>query len=237
MLIYFIRHGDPDYANDSLTEKGKMQAEALAKRLAQSHIDEIFVSANGRAKMTAAPTAAATGIESKVEEWLSENIAWKNFSCEIGGGRHGFSHMQASEIMKSEDTMKRLGGDWYNAECFHGIDIAGGMKFFEEKSDEFMLRQGYERIGAIYKIVEKNEKNIAIFGHQGNGMVWLSHLLAVPLPLFGGSFDLAHTGVTIIEMRDRGSGYTAPRCVCFSDMSHIYADERLEMEYQNRLKI
>ena len=32
MRILFIRHGDPDYANDTLTEKGRREASALAAR-------------------------------------------------------------------------------------------------------------------------------------------------------------------------------------------------------------
>ena len=31
MKIRFIRHGDPDYGNDTLTEKGRKEAELLAK--------------------------------------------------------------------------------------------------------------------------------------------------------------------------------------------------------------
>ena len=31
MKIRFIRHGDPDYGNDTLTEKGRKEAQLLAK--------------------------------------------------------------------------------------------------------------------------------------------------------------------------------------------------------------
>ena len=44
MLIYFVRHGHPDYENDSLTEIGTLQAEAAAKRLANSGIQEVYSS-------------------------------------------------------------------------------------------------------------------------------------------------------------------------------------------------
>lgn len=33
MNIYIIRHGDPDYEKDSLTEKGWREAELLSRRL------------------------------------------------------------------------------------------------------------------------------------------------------------------------------------------------------------
>lgn len=35
MRILFIRHGDPDYANDTLTEKGHRRQRSLLKE--QSH--------------------------------------------------------------------------------------------------------------------------------------------------------------------------------------------------------
>ena len=31
MRLIFIRHGDPDYVHDTLTEKGKREAELLAE--------------------------------------------------------------------------------------------------------------------------------------------------------------------------------------------------------------
>ena len=44
MILYYVRHGDPIYNPDSLTELGKRQAEAVAKRLAVHGIDKIFAS-------------------------------------------------------------------------------------------------------------------------------------------------------------------------------------------------
>ena len=41
MRIVFVRHGEPDYERDCLTEKGKLQAKAAAKRLVRENIQEI----------------------------------------------------------------------------------------------------------------------------------------------------------------------------------------------------
>ena len=53
MRILIIRHGDPDYQNDSLTEKGWREAELLRDRLTQLPIDAFYCSPLGRAKATA----------------------------------------------------------------------------------------------------------------------------------------------------------------------------------------
>lgn len=72
MLLYIIRHGDPDYKTDSLTERGKLQAEALGQRLFRSRIDRVFSSPMGRAKLTAEPTCRLLGLECNIEEWAHE---------------------------------------------------------------------------------------------------------------------------------------------------------------------
>ena len=38
MRLIFIRHGDPDYKNDGLTEKGMREAELIAKRVASWNV-------------------------------------------------------------------------------------------------------------------------------------------------------------------------------------------------------
>ena len=91
MLLYIVRHGDPIYNPDTLTEKGFRQAEALAPRMKNSGINKIFSSPNGRARQTADPTAKLLGLEYTIEDWTSENHAWKDFSCEGVLGRRNRS--------------------------------------------------------------------------------------------------------------------------------------------------
>ena len=57
MRLLLIRHGDPDYIHDTLTEKGEKEAELLADMISrQQHIDSIYVSPLGRARKTASYT-------------------------------------------------------------------------------------------------------------------------------------------------------------------------------------
>jgi probable phosphoglycerate mutase len=72
MLLYIVCHGDPIYETDSLTERGKLQAEAVGKRIADSKIDRIFSSPMGRAKMTAEPACRLLGLDYTVEDWTHE---------------------------------------------------------------------------------------------------------------------------------------------------------------------
>ena len=57
MRLYIIRHADPDYPNRTITDKGHLEAQALAKRLASQGLDRIYSSPLGRAIHTAQYTA------------------------------------------------------------------------------------------------------------------------------------------------------------------------------------
>lgn len=47
MRLILVRHGDPDYEHDSLTETGFREAECLGGRMAKMNISEIYVSQKG----------------------------------------------------------------------------------------------------------------------------------------------------------------------------------------------
>ena len=55
MILYYIRHGEPIYDPDCLTELGHKQADAVSKRLALYGVDEIYSSTSIRARQTAEP--------------------------------------------------------------------------------------------------------------------------------------------------------------------------------------
>jgi probable phosphoglycerate mutase len=81
---------------------------------------------------------------------------------------------------------------------------------------------GYERDGGKYKILRSNPEQIAIFCHNGFGLIWLSHLLQIPLPLMWSGFTMAPSSVTTILFDERSSEWAVPRCIGFGDTSHLY---------------
>ena len=72
MRILFIRHGDPDYANDTLTEKGWREASALAARAEALDMGECYVSPLGRAQATAEYSLKKLGKTAETLDWLQE---------------------------------------------------------------------------------------------------------------------------------------------------------------------
>ena len=101
MRFYLIRHGDPEYATDSLTQHGRMQAEAIATYLTayhglgtKRHKVGVVSSPMGRARETAAPTARAlvNGV-AEVENWLEEKN-WRVPAVNLWKGDEGHEARQ-----------------------------------------------------------------------------------------------------------------------------------------------
>ncbi|MGB4658254.1 MAG: histidine phosphatase family protein, partial [Mobilitalea sp.] len=72
MKLIFVRHGDPDYKNDYLTDKGFREAGLLADRLTKLNIRDFYSSPLGRAKATAKVTLDRLDREAVVYDWLQE---------------------------------------------------------------------------------------------------------------------------------------------------------------------
>jgi probable phosphoglycerate mutase len=220
MHLYIIRHGDPDYKNDCLTEKGKQQAQALAQRLALRGIDKVFSSPKGRAKETAEPTCQKLALPCMIEEWASEDLAWRDFHKINADGVAGWSYSCQNTLLKDEKYA--LSGEWEKLDVFTDcLDVKGGYQRIACASDDFLSRLGYVREKNIYRITKPNEDKVALFCHGGMGLPLLSHLLAIPPLIFFAGFDIPHTGVTVLDFFNYPNGQTAPKCLCFSDLSHL----------------
>ena len=123
MLLFVIRHGDPIYDPDSLTPKGHLQANALAKRFAIHGLDKIYSSPVNRAKLTAQPTADILSKPVEIEEWTSESLAWQDFFVEFPGGRRGWIFdLPNYQFLQNGD--ENLGiADWQKAQSVQLLDL------------------------------------------------------------------------------------------------------------------
>lgn len=240
MLLYVIRHGDPIYDPDTLTPKGRLQAAAVAKRLAVHGLDEIYSSPLGRARETAQPSCELMGLPMQIEEWTSESLAWRDLGITTPEGRHGWAfhvipHARYLAEYAAEQAKPCDRKGWEELDSLKPYNLKPGVDRIAADSDAFLARMGYVREGAVYRAEKPNSRRIAVFCHQGFGTIWLSHLLSIPAPVFWAAFDLTHSSVTILHFPD-AEGYVAPQCLCLSDVSHIYR-EGLPLQYNNRIDI
>jgi probable phosphoglycerate mutase len=243
MLLFYIRHGDPIYSPDSLTPLGHEQAKALAKRLLTHGVNEIYSSPSNRAQLTATPIAELLKKEIKICEWADEAIAAKYFSVPVSENRGTWAFFDFETRRKFVTTeVLALGDNWYTHEYFKDNNFTEGVKVVNEGVDSLMLELGFkhDRENHFYTRVDdskkpdKNERRIALFGHQGNGIAVLSSILDVPYNVFAAHFDICHTGMSVIHFNENDEKII-PKMLQLSNDSHLYR-EGILTGYNNAFK-
>lgn len=238
MLLYYVRHGDPIYDPDSLTPLGHRQAEAVAKRLANHGIDNIYTSSSNRAILTSKPTCEILGKEATVLDWCNEYYAAKYFFVDNNkGGKSWVFHQQRYIEKFASKEVVDLGYNWYNHPDFATMQFKEGIESTKQKAFEFLSQCGftYDEQKGMYKSSKQGNKRIAVFAHQGMGLLLLSIISLIPYPAFCTRFDITHTGVTVIEFPET-DGYVLPKILTLSNDSHIYASG-LPTKYNNDIYI
>lgn len=238
MIFYLIRHGDPIYDPDSLTPLGHKQAEALAKRLALYGLDEIYASSSMRAKMTAEPTCKTLGKEMTVLDWANECYAFEDTAVQKEDGSYAWSfHVKEFIEAYNSREVRAMGEEWHKHPFFKGTPMEKGIGRIHRATDEFFRSLGYEhdREKGCYKVLKENKKRVALFAHQGFGLLFLSSVLDIPYPLTCTRFDLGHSSMTVIHF-DEGVGETYPKMWQMSNDSHLYKEEILT-GYCNQMDI
>ena len=225
MRLVIIRHGDPDYSIDSLTETGWKEAKLLVPRVEKLNAKAFYVSPLGRARDTAAVSLKALGREAEVKQWLREF---------------------APRVQKSNDRKPKVAWDWlpedwtkeprffdrdrwFEPEIFQNAGIEAEAKWVWQGLDEVLANHGYVREGDYYRAERPNKDTIVFFCHFGLECVLLSHLLNVsPMVLWHGTCA-APSSVTILNTEERREGNAYFRMACFGDTSHLYVADQEPM--------
>ena len=166
MRIIFIRHGEPDYALDCLTERGRIQAKAAADRLKEEGIEAIFSSPLGRAAETAAFAAETLNLPVKTLDFMRE-LHWGSIDgtpVPADGHPWDLADMLAAEGRDLTDP------DWREHPYFSNNLVTAEADHVAQKTDEWLLSLGYERRGAYYRCVRSDDaqRTVALFSHGGS---------------------------------------------------------------------
>lgn len=217
MEILIVRHCEPDYARDSLTEKGVREAELLAERLSQTKTDYIYASPMGRAQKTASYTLKKTGQTMETLPWL-----------------HEFEGSVKTGLFKRDCCWDRKPSYWtkipdyYTYEKWHKVPLMKKNKVWNKYKevcdglDELLLRHGYRHDGNIFRVEKENHDVIVLFCHFGVEAVILSHLFGTsPMPLWH-NFRALPSSVTRVVTEEREKGIAAFTCLQYGDLSHLY---------------
>ena len=220
MRIVFVRHGEPDYTHDCLTEQGKLQAQAAAERLREEGIEEIFSSPLGRAAETAAATAELLKLPVKTLDYMRE-LHW--------GSTDGTPLPSDGHPWDLADLMAEEGWDltnpgWREHPYFKNNQVTANADMVAEKTDEWLRSLGYEREGAFYRCVrpDNRQKTVALFSHGGSSAAAMGHILNLPFPYACGLFHLEFTGITIIRLDKNPGSRRLPCLELANDGRHIH---------------
>jgi broad specificity phosphatase PhoE len=220
MRLHIIRHGDPDYQNDSLTPRGQQEAEALVSRLAALPLTAIYSSPLGRAKKTAEPTAKNLELPINVLTWARE--------VELPTVEPGTDLLSKKVVVWNlpphmlKECEQQEGG-WMNAPVLSPPKAALA---FDE------IRAGWQNLVGQFGVFEKDghwfttkklpASDIALFCHHGLGLALLSVLMEVPATLLWRSMWLAPASVTTVLFEQMGQSQVNLRITSVGDTGHLH---------------
>lgn len=219
MKLIIIRHGDPDYTKDSLTEKGWKEAEYLSDRISKMDIKAFYVSPLGRAEDTASVTLEKMKREAKVLPWLRE------FHAPVVDQETGIKRIPW-DFLPSDWTKV---DEYYDRNLWHSTSLMQSGNVSEEANlvyagiDELLGEHGYQHDGNLFRAMKPNSDTIVLFCHFGVECVILGHLLGISPVLLWHGFCAAPSSVTTLVTEERREGIAYFRMSSFGDISHLYA--------------
>lgn len=236
MRILLIRHGDPDYEHDTLTARGREEAQLLVPRLEKECIGDCYVSPLGRARDTAEPSLKALGKTAAVMDWLQEFPA----KLDINGSdwlqraypdtRRGtdgrFAPRIVWDMLPGALTREPAFFDpegWRRTEPALHSDLNEVYDRVTQGLDSLLAQYGCQRTGTHYTTEQGCAQTIAFFCHFGVSAVLLSHLMNVSPFVLWHSLCMAPTSVTEVVTEEREKGIVYFRALRIGDLSHLYA--------------
>lgn len=226
MRIILIRHGDPNYKKDGLTEKGIREARLLSDRTAEwKDITAIYCSPYGRAQETAAYSLKQIKKEAVTLPWLHE------FDFCIDDpvtGRHGVPWDLMPEYWTEIPEMYGK-QSWRETEIYRSNPaLLPAYDDICQNLDELLSSYGYKRYHNYYRTgrtetPDAQDTTIVCFCHLGIILVMLSHLLGISPAVLLHSFYIAPTSVTVLATEERIPGSASFRVQVMGDTSHLRA--------------
>ena len=242
MRIVFVRHGEPDYQNATLPEKGGREARLLAERIQNWKVHQFYCSPLGRARDTASCTLNKMNREAIILPWMRE------FSYHINDpvtGRHGVPWDFVPSFWTSQPLMYDM-ERWVETDVMkQNQNITSSYKEVCSNFDNLLSSYGYTREGSFYRISGKEERFltgtvsasgsaaadeesdhcteplIVIFCHLGVTCIVLSHLLSIPFPVLVHGFFLPTTSLTVLTSEERWGTEAYFRVQVMGDVQHL----------------
>lgn len=226
MELWFIRHAEPAWAVDGmsqrdpfLTERGRRQAELLAGRLAgrDTSFTGLLVSSALRSQQTAQPIGDALGMEIETVEGLTE-IKMPDWT--------GTPEAMVQQIF--DDSYRRPPSEWWE-----GLEGGESFRDFHDRItttiDGILQSHGVTRDSTdptqLWEMGPPDER-LLVVAHGGTNAVALAYLLgAAPTPWEWERLVLGHASIASMVAKALGGGHIMSMRT-FNDQEHLPAEMR-----------
>lgn len=223
MRIILIRHGDPNYEKDCLTELGHKQAAVAAQRLLSEGIDEIYSSPLGRARQTAGYFSDLSGLPVHILDFMQE-IRFGTEDALYDNKWNPWLGVQAL-VREGKDLQAPA---WRQYPVFKENLATVDADKIGEEADKWLASLGYVREGLYYRnknsprSADAKEKTIAIFCHGGASAAFLARVLNQQFPyMCGVLLHFPHTTITDLRFDETPDVLSLPIIELMNDARHI----------------
>lgn len=233
MRILLVRHGDPDYEHDALTEKGRREAALLAELAPRWNMGDCYQSPLGRAKKTASYCLRKLGKTAETLDWLEEfparldlnraaelRLAYPDTRTEKGRYRERIVWDMVPSYWSEHP-------EYWDPQDFRSSEVACHSDLLEvygrvsDGLDRLLASYGYVREGRHYRVKRENTATITCFCHFGVSCVILAHLWNISPFALWHSLAMAPTSVTEIVSEEREQGIACFRASRIGDVTHL----------------
>ena len=222
MELVLVRHAQPEWSRDrtarvdpGLTERGRRQADLVARRLADRSFDRLLVSTATRARETAAP------LHDLRPEPAIEERAWLH---EIHMPAHWEGTPQEEVDRTFREARARSREDWWEGipggESFRDFHARVTAGLEGELADLGLARDPH----GFWQLPAALPERLVMVAHAGTNSVVLGHLLDLePQPWEWERFASDHASLTVLRTTPIGSGHIFS-LQHFSDVEHLPAE-------------
>jgi len=219
MRLLFIRHAEPNYENDCLTEKGLREAQLLIPRMKNEDYKVCYCSTMGRAMQTAAPFLEDQGREAIYCDWLRE------FEHEVvlPDGTDNSIPWDLAPMVWTNDGRNFSKDEWYLSSISKSGDLEKYSRTVTDNFDRILAENGYVRRDSImYDVVRSNHDTILFVCHFGVMSVILGHLIGLsPMQLWHVT-SAPCSSLTQVYTEELDPGIAHFRVNFYGDISHLY---------------
>ena len=220
MKLVFIRHADPDYPNNTLTEKGFEEIKALKKFYDRKDFKAVFCSPLNRAILTCEAIKNMNN-NYEIKEWLMEFPDAVN----INGESHHAWDFPEDLIDENIDSIFDV-HNYEKNKIYKNTEIKKHIDEITFKFDQILEQYGYKRKGSYYIPIKPNDDTLLFVCHLGIMSVLISHLFNCTYINVAEYFAPAPCSVTTLISEERKPGLAHFRASTMGDVSHLLMDKQ-----------